>query len=161
MGADEILGDVLLVEVDHRRDDMARRLAPDLNDVLAEVGLRHLDAGCFEMGVETDLLRHHGLALGDEASAGVLAEPEHNFARVRRGRREMHLAAAFDHFPLIGFEIKIEMRERVVLDGARLVAELVELRQLRLGSGALDDEPAFDVEKRTLQLCVGQRSCRV
>jgi hypothetical protein len=75
MRADKILGDLLLVEMDHRSDDVARSLAPDLDDVLAKIGLCHLDAGSFEMGVEADLLRYHGLALGDEAGARVPAEP--------------------------------------------------------------------------------------
>ena len=113
------------------RDDVARRLARDLDDIFAEIGLDHLDPGGLEMRVEPDLLRHHGLALGDEARARVSAEPQHDVARVGRRRREMHMPAALDHLPLIGFEIKIEMVERVVLDGARLLAKLVELRQLR------------------------------
>ena len=109
MDADEILGDLFLVEVDHRRDDVARRLAPDLDDVLAEIGLRHLDAGGFEMGVEADLFRHHGFALGDEARAGLLADLQDNVARVGGARRVMHLASALRHLPLIGFEIEVEM----------------------------------------------------
>jgi len=56
MRADKILGDRLLVEVDHRSDNVARSLPPDLADVLAKIGLSHLDAGCLEMGVEADLL---------------------------------------------------------------------------------------------------------
>ena len=70
----EIRRDLLLVEVDDGGDDVARRFAPDLHDILAEIGLDHLDAGGFEMGVEPDLLRHHGLALGDELGARLAAE---------------------------------------------------------------------------------------
>ena len=43
MGADEILGDLFFVEMDHRSDDVARSIVSDLDDVLAEIGLSHLD----------------------------------------------------------------------------------------------------------------------
>ena len=56
MRADKILGDRLLAEMNHRSDNVARSLPPDLADVLAKIGLSHLDAGCLEMGVEADLL---------------------------------------------------------------------------------------------------------
>ena len=49
------------------------------------------------------------------------------------------------------------MGERVVLDGARLLAKRVELGQLRPGRLALDDEAALDVEKRLLQLGIRER----
>ena len=66
--AQEVLGDVGRAQVDHRRDEVARRLAAELDDVLAEVGLDHLQPACLEPGVEADLLRHHRLALGHEAA---------------------------------------------------------------------------------------------
>ena len=47
-----------------------------------------------------------------------------------RGRdRVMHVAARFAHALLIGFEIEIEMRERVVIDVARRIPERVEFGQ--------------------------------
>ena len=88
----------------------------------------------------------------------LAAELEHDVARVRRGRREVHMPAALVDLPLVGFEIKVEMGERMVLDRARLVAQRVELRQLRPRQRALDDEAALDVEKRALQLGIGQRA---
>ena len=137
------------------------RLVPDLDDVLAEIGLRHLDARRFEMAIEPNLFRHHGFALGDEARACFLADLQNNVPRVGRARRIMDMASALHHLPLIGFEIEVEMIERVVLDGARFLAEFAELRQLRPGQAALDDEAAFDVEKRPLELRIFQRAARV
>ena len=49
------------------------------------------------------------------------------------------------------------MEKRMVLERARLIAQLIEFRQLRLGVRALDDEAAFDVLKRPLQLGIGKR----
>src|SRR5437762_525980 len=63
--AAEVGLDLVLGKVDGRRDDVARRLAADLDQVLAEVGLDHLEAIAFECGIEADLLRDHRLALGD------------------------------------------------------------------------------------------------
>src|SRR6476661_10863505 len=157
MGADEILGDLFFVEMDHRSDDMARSIVSDLDDVLAEIGLGHLDAGGLEMGVEPDLLRHHRLSLGDEAAASVLADLENDVACVGRARGEMHATSALHDLPLIGFEIEVEKEKRMVLERARLIAQPIEFRQLLLGVRALDDEAAFDVLKRSLQLGVGKR----
>ena len=52
-------------------------------------------------------------------------------------RRVMHLAATLRHLALIGLEIEIEMRQRVVLDGAGFLAQRVEFGQLRLRRLAL------------------------
>src|SRR6516165_3220019 len=68
------LRDLLPDEVDRRRDQMAWRLAPQLDDVFAEVGLDRDDAVSFEMFVEADLLGNHRLALGDRHSAGGAAD---------------------------------------------------------------------------------------
>ena len=85
MGAAEIALDTLFVEVNDRRDDVARALAPKLDDIFAEIGLDHLDAGGMQLGVELDLLRHHRLAFGDELGPRLLAEPNHDGAGVGRG----------------------------------------------------------------------------
>ena len=64
------------------RDDVARRLAAELDDVFAEVGLDRLDAVRLEMIVEADLLGDHRLALGDGAGAGAAADVEDDLPRV-------------------------------------------------------------------------------
>jgi hypothetical protein len=71
----------------------------------------------------------------------------------------MHLASALDDLAFIGFEIKVEMGERVVLDGASFGAERIELWQLRLGCGTFGDKPGFDVLERSLQLAIGESIC--
>ncbi len=100
------------------------------DDIFAEIGLDRFDAGGLKMPVEPDLLRDHRLALGDAFRARAAADGEHHVACLRRRRSEMHLPAALDHLGFIGFEIEVEMVERVVLDGAGLGAKPVELRQL-------------------------------
>ena len=52
----------------------------------------------------------------------------------------MHLAAGLQHFRLVGFQVEVEVCERVVLDVARGVAQRLELRQPRDSGGAAGDE---------------------
>ena len=52
------------------------RCSGELDDPLAQVGLAHLDAGLFQMGVEVDLLRGHGLGFDDALDAVLLRELE-------------------------------------------------------------------------------------
>src|SRR5262249_46736629 len=160
MGPAKIRGDSFFVEMDDRCDDMARGLAPELHDIFAEVGLDHLDAGRPEMSGEPHLLRHHRLSLGNKLRAVPAAQPKHNVACVRGSRSEMHLTSALDDLAFIGFEIKIEMSECVIFDGARFGAERIELRQLRLGCSAFGDKPGLDVLQRSLQFTIGERFCR-
>src|SRR6476661_7297979 len=53
----------------------------------------------------------------------------------------MYLSAALDHFGFVGLEIKVEIAERMVLDGASLGAKLVELRQLSIALSRLTMKP--------------------
>ncbi len=159
--AAEIGLDRLFVEVDDRGDDMARAVAPDLDDVFAEVGLDHLEARLFEMGVEPDLLRDHRLALGDALCVRGAAESEHDVARLLRIRSVVHRAAALGHLALIGLEVEVEMPERMVLDGARLGAKRLELRQSFHRRLPLEDEAALDVEQRALEFGIGEGPARV
>ena len=153
--------DRLFVEVDDGRNDVARGLAPDLHDIFAEVGLDHLDAGCFQMGIQSDLLRDHGLALGDALGFLGAAKREQGIARLRRRACVMHFPAALVHLLLIGLEIEVEITECVVLDRPRLGAKLIELGQFLDRRLALQDEAALDVLKRTLELRVGERLARI
>jgi hypothetical protein len=93
MNAAEILLHLLLVEVDGRRDDVARMLAAKLDDVFAEIGLDRLDAVLLEELVQPDLLRDHRLALGHGAGARCAADVEDDVARVLRRLRPVHEAA--------------------------------------------------------------------
>ncbi len=129
--AAEIGLDLVLGEMDGRRDDVARRLVANLDDVFAEIGLDRLDAVLLEVVVERDLLRDHRLALGDGPGADPLADVEHDVARLRRGLGVVHLAAGLADLLLVGLEVEVEMGERVVLDVAGAFAQPLELGQLR------------------------------
>ena len=133
MHAAEIGLDLLLGQVDGGANDMRRNLAAQLDDIFAEIGLDGPDAGGLQRVVEGDLFRDHRLAFGDGFRAALACDVEHDLARFRRVARVMHVAAGFRHLLLVGFEIEVEMRERVVLDVARGIAQRLEFRQMRDG----------------------------
>jgi hypothetical protein len=159
MHAAEIGLDLIAVEVDGRRDDMARPFMADLDDVFAEVRLRDVDAFGFERGVQRDLLRHHGLALGDAPGSHLAADAEHDVAGVLGGCRPMNDAAGRGHLLLIRFQVKVEMGQRVILDVLCRRAEGIEFRKRVACAGTLADEAATGVLQRALKIGVGQR-CR-
>ena len=152
----EVLLDVAGGDVDRRGDDVRGRLAAKLDDVFAEVGLDRLHPRRLDRLVEPDLLRDHRLALGDALRAEPLAEVDDDPARRFGVLGVVHMAAALGDLALVGLEIEVEMRERVVLDGAGAVAQRLELRQPVGRRGA----PAGEVARkghRPLQARVGQR----
>ena len=113
------------------------------------------------MLVEADLLGDHRLALGDGLRADAAADVEDDVARVLGSLGEVHRAARPRYLLLVGLEIEVEMGERVVLDVARLLAQLLELRQRGRRLRALVDEIVADMVQRPLQLRVGERVPRV
>ena len=88
--------DLGALEVDRREHDVARRLAAQLHDPLAEVGVDHLDAARAEVGVQAALLGEHRLALHDararrapraaRARSGCARRRRAPSARARRAR---------------------------------------------------------------------------
>ncbi len=148
-------GHVLLGQVHGRGDDMARRLAPELDDVFAEVGLDRLDAVRLQMLVELDLFGDHRLALGHAASAEQPTDAQDRVARLFRRAAPMHLAAGLDHLCFEALEIEIEMLDGVVLDVARLIAQPIELRQLRKRDQAPLREAGLHEAQRPLQAGIG------
>jgi hypothetical protein len=157
----EGLLDLRLGEVDGRRDDVARPLVAELDDVLAEVGLDRHDAVLLEMLVEADLLGHHRLALGDGAGARLPADVEDDVAGVLRRLGEVDMAAGGADLLLVGLDVEVEVLERVVLDVPRGVPDRVELRQQPRGGGALGDEADPDMAQRLLEVGVVERVLRV
>ena len=125
----EFLLDVFRGQMDRRRDDVGRRFAAQLNDVLAKVGLDRLDASRLERGVEPDLLGDHRLALGGALRPHRLAEVNDDLARFVGVLREVDFAAARTDLLLVGLEIKVEVGERVILDRPGAVAQRLELGQ--------------------------------
>ena len=92
----------------------------------------------------------------------VFAPTRRQMSRISRAgvvRRlgEVDFAALLRHALLVGFEIEVEMIERVVLERARLLAQRLEFGK-RLGRlRALVDEVVTDVVQRPLKLRIGER----
>ncbi len=126
-------------------------LAAKLDDIFAEVGFNGGDAGIFEGTIQVDLFGNHRLALGHDLRIQSAAQANDDCLRFLGGRSPMDLAALLRHLSLIGFQIEVEMSERVVLDVARLIAEPVELRQPILGFLALFHKPRLGKAQRALQ----------
>ncbi len=133
------------------RDDVAGQFVAKLDDVFAEVGLDRRDAVAFQVVVDAQLFADHRLALGDGARVGVAADLQHGGARFIGGGAPVHLAAGGDHLGLPFLQVEVEIRQRVVLDVARDVAELLELRQRGDGGGAARDEARPAAGERLLQ----------
>ena len=138
----EFLLDILRQKMDRRREDVRRRLAAQLNDIFAEVGFDRIDPCFLQRMVEADFLGDHRLAFGDALRPHRLAEVDDDFARFVGILRIVDFAAARADLRLIGFEIKVEMGERVVLDRAGAVAQRLELGQPSGGCGPTTDKIA-------------------
>ena len=159
MGVDapEILLHLRGVEVDGGRDDVARQLVPQLNDVFAEIRLDGRDAVRFQVMIDLDLLGDHRLALRHRLRASLAADAQDDVAGFLRVAGEMHVPAGGLHLLLVGFEVEVEMLQRVVLDVPRRIPQRLEFRQLVGGHLALVDEALLHVAQRLLQLAVVQR----
>ena len=158
MDAAKILLHLRRVEVHRRRDDMARHLVAELDDVFAEIGLHRRDAVLFEMLVDPDFLGDHRFALGDGPGARVLADRQDDAARLLRVAGEMHVPARCRHLLLISLEIEVEMLQGVVFDVARRVPQGLEFRQPFGRLLPLVDEALLDVPQRLLELRVAERA---
>ena len=127
-----------------------------LDDVFAEVGFDRLDPRRFERRIETDLLRDHRLALGRALCAEPFAEVDDDLPRRLGVLGEMDVAAAFRDLALVGFEIEVEMGERMILDRAGAVAQAIELGQPFHGGRATSGKITRK-DHRALEPRVGQR----
>ncbi len=155
-------GDLILDEMHRRRDQMARRLPAQLDDVFTKIGLDRGDAVVLEEVVEPDLLGDHRLALGDDPGADGAADAEHSLARLLRCARPVDLAAGRDHVLFIELEVEIEVCEGVVFDLAAHFAQRLEFRKPGGGLGAAQRKPALRHDcKRVLQLIVGEAGAGV
>lgn len=74
MHAAEVALDLFLCEMNCRSDDMARRLAADLKNILTKVCFDDFHSRRFECAVEADLFGNHRLALGDKSRTFRLAQ---------------------------------------------------------------------------------------
>ena len=115
----------------------------------------------FEEGVELHLLGDHGLALGYRLGAGLLAEREDDLPGLLRRQAPVDGPTRRRHLLFIALQVVVEMGKRVVLYGARLVAQRLELRQALRGLHPLDLKAALETRQRGLQIGVLQPGARV
>ncbi len=156
------VGNLLLDQVHRRRDQVARRLVAQLDDVFAEIGLDRGDPVRFEKVVEPDLLGDHRLAFGYGPGIGGLANPQHRRTGLFGGACPMHLAAGGDDVLLVELEVEIEMGEGVVLDLATDIAQCLEFRERGHGLAAARRKTALRHHRqRPLQVPVGEAGAGV
>ena len=113
------------------------------------------------MLVDREFLADHRLALGDGARPRRLANLQHGGARGVGIGAPVHLTARRQHLRLVCFQVKIQVRQRVVLDVARRVPQLLELRQIGHRGSATGDEARATAGQRTLQTGVAQSAMSV
>ena len=159
--AAEVRLDLFLGKVHRRHDDVRRQLVADLHQIFAEVGLDRRDTVLLEEIVDRDFLADHRLALGDELRIRLAADVEHDCARLLGRHGVMHMAAGGGAALLEALEIKIEMRQRMVLDVARAIAQRLEFGELAHHQTSAVHDPGLDAVQRRLQLRIGQRLLRV
>ena len=146
---------VLQVQMERRSNDMAGQLVAKLDDVLAKVGFHRGDAGAFQVVVDGDLLADHRFSLRHRPRAGGLADVQYRLARILRRGAPVHLATRGQQLRFPGFQVEIQVGQRVVLDVARGVAQRLELRQRRHRAAAPRHELRPRVGQRLLQRDVG------
>ena len=112
----EQLAHLLLLQVDGGHDDVGRRLAAELHDALAEVGVHHLDAARLEVLVEAALLGEHRLALHQPRDARAAQDPVHDRLCSSASRAQCTCAPAARAFALELLQLVGQPRERVRLD---------------------------------------------
>jgi hypothetical protein len=105
-------------------------LVAELQDVLAEIGFDRRDAVGFQEVVKRDFLGHHGLTLGDGFRPRRPADFQYGLAGVLRRRTPVHCSAGRFDLGGVGFQIKIQIGDRVILDRGRRIAQRLEFRQL-------------------------------
>ena len=146
----EEIGNIVLGQMDRRGDDVRRRLAGELDDVLAEIGLHGLDVRRCERRVEGDLFRDHRLALDDEPHAGARGDVEDDGARLGGVAGPVHHAAVGGEALLELGKQRREARDRVRFDGARAVAPRFRVGKCREDLRALVEKP----QRRDVELPV-------
>ncbi len=108
----------------HRRRDQVRRpFAGQLDDELAEIGLRDLDARRLERRVEMDLLGGHRFRFDRPLAVRFLRDVDDDAACFLGVAGPVDLAAEVDDGRFELFEIAVEMGERVLLDALGVIAQ--------------------------------------
>src|SRR6266446_25582 len=147
--------------MDRRRNQVARRLVTQLDDVFAEIGFDRGDAVLFEILVEPDLLGDHRLALGDDLGVDRAADLQYRGASFVRRSRPMDPAARGEDIRFVELEIEVEMLEGVILDRLADVAQRLELGEPCDGEAAALGKTGAHQRKRTLQIVVREAGAGV
>ena len=88
-------GNLFFVFVDRRHDDMTRRFAINLDNVLAQVTLKRFDIVFGEVVIQMAFLRHHRFTLDHMLGVVALADLQNNLVRLRGSFGPMHLDPIF------------------------------------------------------------------
>jgi hypothetical protein len=134
----ELARDLVLVLVDGRHDDVARRFAVELDDVLAQIGFQGLDAALFQEGIEMHLLRDHALALDQGPGALGLEDAQDELIGLLAGLGPLDLDAVPGG---LGLELLQEIRQvqqAARPDGRAEVPQILQvagIRELRQALG--------------------------
>ena len=112
----EEIGYFVLRLVDRGGDDVRRRLAGELDDVLAEIGLDRLHPVSRERVVQPRLLRKHRLRLDRFREAVAPGDLEDERARLGAGFGEKHRRAAPRRLALEALDVGIQRVERPISD---------------------------------------------
>src|SRR6266446_857853 len=147
--------------MDRRRNQVARRLVTQLDDVFAEIGFDRGDAVLFEILVEPDLLGDHRLALGDDLGVDRAADLQYRGASFVRRSRPMDPAARGEDIRFVELEIEVEMLEGVILDRLADVAQRLELGEPCDGEAAALGKTGAHQRQRTLQIVVREAGAGV
>jgi hypothetical protein len=116
------LADILACQMHDRRDDVRRPVAPQLNDVFAQVGFDHFDAARLEGVVEMGFLGHHRFAFDCATRARTFGDRANDPVGLVGGLGPMDLRAVGDQARFELFEIIRERSNGVELGGARSIA---------------------------------------
>ena len=154
--AAEIALDLFLRQMHGGRDDMARMLAAQLDDIFAQIRLDRHNAVFLEMLIERDFLGDHAFALGHGLGAHIAAELQDNRAGFFRVLGKMNMPAGGFDLVAIGFKIKIKMRQRMVLDRLGRIPQRLKLRQRVNRGAALVDEAGAHKAHGLLQERIGE-----
>src|SRR6185312_4511725 len=157
VAASKLVGNVAGAQVDGRRDNVTGRLAAELDDVFAEVGLDDIECRRLEPRAQPNLLGDHRLTFGDNARARLAAYRQYDVAGVRAAHRPMHACAGVCRVGLERLEVELEVCERMVADIAPDTAQRFEFRERRLDLRATGDEAGRNVGERRLQRRIGER----
>ena len=145
-----------------RRHQVRRRFLGQLDDVLAQVGLEHVNALLFQNVVQAQLLGDHRLALGDRSDALLAGNLGHDGVGLRRVPREMHLPAGGPHVALQHRQVVVKVGDGVLLDAASLLPPVLPHILGHFGNRfpARAVEPAAGAAQRLPQLLIPHRRLR-